>query len=83
MSSEKHLSDEDWGKLLEERLSTVSALLSSDLGPELAPLATVSDPADSRLATAIDHTLLKPDATPEQIDVLCEEAISYGFKVRL
>ena len=27
----------------------------------------------------IDHTLLKQDATPEQITVLCQEAIQYDF----
>ncbi|MCQ2547555.1 MAG: deoxyribose-phosphate aldolase [Clostridia bacterium] len=27
----------------------------------------------------MDHTLLKPDATPEQIRQLCEEAIKYDF----
>ncbi len=28
----------------------------------------------------IDHTLLKPDATKDQIKKLCEEAIKYNFK---
>ncbi len=32
-----------------------------------------------RLASAIDHTLLKPEATPDQIDQLCEQAMEYGF----
>ena len=27
----------------------------------------------------IDHTLLKPDATADQITTLCEEAMEYGF----
>lgn len=31
------------------------------------------------LARYIDHTLLKPDATYDQIDKLCDEAIKYGF----
>ena len=34
-------------------------------------------PAD--LAPFIDHTLLKPDATAEDIDRYCEEAKRYGF----
>lgn len=34
---------------------------------------------DSKLAKMIDHTLLKPEATPDQIKVLCEEAKTYGF----
>jgi deoxyribose-phosphate aldolase len=31
------------------------------------------------LAAYIDHTLLKPDATPQQIHDLCSEAIQYQF----
>ena len=34
-------------------------------------------PAD--VARYIDHTLLKPDATEDQIKTLCEEAVKYGF----
>ncbi|MBP7213138.1 MAG: deoxyribose-phosphate aldolase [Anaerolineaceae bacterium] len=33
----------------------------------------------SKLAPIIDHTLLKADATGEQIDKLCREALEYGF----
>ena len=32
-----------------------------------------------RLAAMIDHTLLKPDATPAQIQRLCAEAVQHGF----
>ena len=31
------------------------------------------------LAKYIDHTLLKPDTTSDEIDVLCDEALEYGF----
>ncbi|GGA36448.1 deoxyribose-phosphate aldolase [Kroppenstedtia guangzhouensis] len=31
------------------------------------------------LASMIDHTLLKPEATAEQIDQLCAEAATHGF----
>jgi deoxyribose-phosphate aldolase len=34
-------------------------------------------PAD--LAQYIDHTLLRPDASPSDIDRLCDEAAEYGF----
>lgn len=34
-------------------------------------------PAD--LAKYIDHTVLKPDTTADEIDVLCDEALEYGF----
>ena len=30
-------------------------------------------------ANMIDHTLLKADATKEQVKKLCEEAMEYGF----
>jgi deoxyribose-phosphate aldolase len=31
------------------------------------------------IAQYIDHTLLKPEATPQQVERLCEEARMYGF----
>ncbi|GMR02524.1 MAG: deoxyribose-phosphate aldolase [Acidimicrobiia bacterium] len=31
------------------------------------------------LAKYIDHTLLKPDATQDDIDKMCDEALEYGF----
>ena len=32
-----------------------------------------------KVAKLIDHTLLKPDATAEEIEKLCQEAAKYGF----
>lgn len=43
-------------------------------GPDAAESILPSD-----LAKYIDHTLLKPDASAEQIDVLCDEAVKYRF----
>lgn len=40
-------------------------------------IATLSGPA---LASVIDHTLLKPEATPDDIARLCEEAVRHQFK---
>ena len=34
---------------------------------------------DRKVARHIDHTLLKPDATRQQLVELCEEARAYGF----
>jgi len=31
------------------------------------------------VAARIEHTLLKPEATPQQVDILCDEAIAHGF----
>lgn len=36
-------------------------------------------PEQQRLAAAIDHTLLKPEATETQIAALCDEARHYNF----
>lgn len=35
--------------------------------------------ADTPIAALIDHTLLKPEATPAQIEALCHEAARYRF----
>lgn len=37
----------------------------------------MTDPAS--IARMIDHTVLKPEATPAQVERLCEEARTYGF----
>jgi deoxyribose-phosphate aldolase len=42
-----------------------------------APAILVSDWRSA--ASLIDHTLLKPDATRDQVIALCEEALGYGF----
>jgi deoxyribose-phosphate aldolase len=34
---------------------------------------------ESQIARLIDHTLLKPEATREDIQKLCQEALEYGF----
>ena len=40
----------------------------------------ISKMTAAEMAQYIDHTLLKPEATPAAFDQLCEEAISYRFK---
>lgn len=34
---------------------------------------------DAKIASYIDHTLLKPEATKDEIKILCEEALRYNF----
>lgn len=46
---------------------TLSSALSQDIG------------RDTELASLIDHTLLKPDATEYEIRKLCQEALDYQF----
>ena len=40
---------------------------------------TVMAKTNNDLAKYIDHTLLKPESTAQQIEKLCKEAIQYGF----
>jgi len=46
------------------------------LPPAPPPLAI---PEGRHIAAWIDHTLLKPEATPAQVGVLCQEAMQYHF----
>ncbi|MDZ7263861.1 MAG: deoxyribose-phosphate aldolase [candidate division KSB1 bacterium] len=42
-------------------------------------MADSIESVEKNLAAAIDHTLLKPEATPDHIRRLCQEAISFHF----
>jgi deoxyribose-phosphate aldolase len=44
-----------------------------------APLVRLNSPVGAELAGWIDHTLLKPEATPRHVKKLCEEARQYHF----
>jgi deoxyribose-phosphate aldolase len=46
-------------------------------GGSAAPAANLLPP--DKVAKLIDHTVLKPEATAEDIDKLCAEAAQYGF----
>lgn len=37
------------------------------------------DPSAAELASRVDHTLLKPEASQEQVETLCQEALELGF----
>ncbi len=39
----------------------------------------MTDEERKRLAGMIDHTMLKPDATPDQVRKACAEAVEHGF----
>lgn len=72
----------EWESFIQAKVSEV---LSFDPSVDSQPthLASVSNASDPRFPLAIDHTLLKQDATPAQIDIFCDEAIEYGFKVHI
>jgi deoxyribose-phosphate aldolase len=48
-------------------------------GAERIAAGLGATPAKAEMASMIDHTLLKPDATPDQIAQLCYEARKHGF----
>lgn len=48
-------------------------------GADRVGLAVCAPPLDDAIAPLIDHTLLKPDATEEQVRQLCAEAMEFGF----
>jgi deoxyribose-phosphate aldolase len=48
-------------------------------GPPDAQPFTPADSSAAGLARLIDHTLLKQDATPDQVTKLCDEARRYSF----
>ncbi|CAZ82260.1 unnamed protein product [Tuber melanosporum] len=62
-------SNEDWKIAVKAKIDEV-----------LANATAAEYPPPASLPATIDHTLLKPDATPAQINTLCDEAIKYGFK---
>lgn len=54
--------------------------LAKDYEKKLPELELPTGHPDSRsMASWIDHTLLKPEATPDQVTKLCEEARAYSF----
>jgi len=50
-----------------------------DAGADRVGLTACAPPLDDAIAPLIDHTLLKPEATPEQARQLCAEALELGF----
>ena len=56
--------------------ATIPQILANDLDTVATPSVELTDAA---LAAAIDHTLLKPEATKSQIRALCQEAANFDF----
>lgn len=61
------------------RLPKVRAAAQSPAAAPARAEVAVTDDYDRALARMIDHTLLKPEATAEQIIKLCAEARAYNF----
>lgn len=65
--------NEEWDELIRDEQAHVSLPQEQ---PESLSLRTAED-----IAKLIDHTLLKVEATPEQIDTLCAQAREHAFRV--
>lgn len=73
---------EDRTQLIEKTVKQVMAILGESrtyprTGRTRPDLGHVPD--DATIASLIDHTLLKPEATARQIEMLCLQAKEYGF----
>ena len=69
----------DQNQLIEKIVAEVVARMGAK-GSSSAPQASGSAaPLASELAKYIDHTLLKPEATEDQVNKLCEEAAKHHF----
>ncbi|PKN00892.1 MAG: deoxyribose-phosphate aldolase [Elusimicrobia bacterium HGW-Elusimicrobia-1] len=64
------------GKCIEKKPGSVGAVISAGADRVSASAGTL---APGKLANYIDHTLLKANATQEEIGKLCEEAAKYKF----
>jgi deoxyribose-phosphate aldolase len=64
-------------ELIERMAGTLGAIPGLPAGEALPRQSPVG--SDTPIAALIDHTLLKPEATPAQIERLCQEAASYRF----
>jgi deoxyribose-phosphate aldolase len=60
---------------IENSLTRSSPLMNSKSSPFSPDLGSI----DKSIAALIDHTILKADATPHEIETVCAEAVQYGF----
>ncbi|HWR13163.1 MAG TPA: deoxyribose-phosphate aldolase [Rectinemataceae bacterium] len=67
-------------KIVEEVIARMAPATGAQASAGPARSASVEDTVlPSDMPKYIDHTLLKPDAAPEQVDLLCDEAAKYHF----
>src|SRR5512136_2415565 len=69
----------DQKEIVEKVVQEVLTRLHSSKASGGAPGAAADGLLPSDLARYIDHTLLKPEATEEQVAALCDEAAKYHF----
>lgn len=65
--------------LIERVSSHIAAVIGRPPLPRVALAPAAAQQAAAPLAPYLDHTLLKPDATPAQVEQLCHEAQQHRF----
>ncbi len=70
---------EGWERNIVDQPQAVKNIINNGADRVAAGLGIGENLPDQNLAPYIDHTLLKPDATPDDIKKLCEEAREYVF----
>ena len=68
-----------WERNVVDQPSAVKIIIENGAERIAAGLGVGDELIDKSVARMIDHTLLKPDATPDDINQLCEEARTYNF----
>jgi deoxyribose-phosphate aldolase len=68
-----------WERNVVDQPGAVKNIISNGAERIAAGIGVGNELVDKNIARMIDHTLLKPDATPEEIKKLCDEARTYNF----
>lgn len=68
-----------WERNVVDQPTAVQKIVENGADRIAAGKGIGSELSDLSLARMIDHTMLKPDATPEEIKTLCDEARKYNF----
>lgn len=68
-----------WERNVVDQPTAVNNIITNGAERIAAGIGVEVQKIDQKVARMIDHTLLKPDATPDEIRTLCSEARTYSF----
>ncbi len=68
-----------WERNVVDQPAAVKKIISNGADRIAAGIGVGEELIDKDVARMIDHTLLKPETTPQEITKLCDEARTYGF----
>ena len=68
-----------WERNVVDQPAAIKSIIENGAERIAAGIGVGGQITDRQSAGMIDHTLLKPDATPPEIKKLCEEAMTYEF----